>query len=101
MQPQDCPKFNTCHAPICPLDPRWPSAVHLQGEPVCRYLLASGKAGAADHYRDDPTFKAVLGVLPTVLAQHPDIARRVAVAARSGFKGEHLRKPAGGEVQAV
>lgn len=45
LVPNACPKFYTCSAPICPIDPLWPLAAHLAGEPVCFYLRASGKAG--------------------------------------------------------
>jgi hypothetical protein len=91
MAPSDCDKYPTCNASICPIDPRWLSAAHLTGEPACTYLLASGKAGAADYHADRPAFAAVLGVVPAVLARHPDIARRVALAAGSGFRGANLR----------
>ena len=91
MDPTDCPIFATCNAAVCPLDPAWRKAVHLPGEPVCRYLLASGKAGAADHYRDDPAFAACREHLAGVCDRHPDIARQVRRAAGSGFRGQHLR----------
>jgi hypothetical protein len=94
MNPTDCPIFATCNAAVCPLDPAWRKAVHLPGEPVCRYLLAGGKAGAVDHYRDDPAFAAVSPLAGAVSAEHPDIAKKVARAARSGFPGQHLRRRA-------
>jgi hypothetical protein len=34
MRSNDCPKFQTCNANICPLDPLWRSAAHLPGEKV-------------------------------------------------------------------
>src|SRR5262245_49711341 len=92
--PADCPKFDTCGAPVCPLDPLWPSAVHLGGEPVCRYLLASGKAGVEEKYGTDPVYRRVLVELPLVLERHPMIAYEVARSARSGFRGRtaaHMR----------
>ena len=91
MNPTTCPIFQTCEAAICPLDPLRHQAAHLPGEPVCRYLLACGKAGAADYYRDDPVFAACRGHLAEVCARHPDIARQVRRAAGSGFRGQHLR----------
>src|SRR5262245_61078724 len=94
--PVDCPRFQTCNASICPLDPLWPSAVHLRGEKVCPYLLGSGKAGADEKYQGDPVFAACLARLPDVTAAHPDIARRVEKAARTAFKkgqsAEHLAR---------
>ena len=77
MNPTSCPIFQACAAAICPLDPSRHQAAHLKGEPVCRYLLASGKAGAADYYRDDPVFVACQEHLAEVCARHPDIARQV------------------------
>jgi len=50
LLPTDCPKYPSCICSICPLDPRWPKAVHLPGERVCPYVLATGKAGAEQRY---------------------------------------------------
>ncbi len=86
MHPADCPKFNVCSAPICPLDPLWPQAAHLSGERVCRYLLASGKEGAVAHFRDDAVFPLALEVLSAIRESHPIIARRVDQAARLPLK---------------
>jgi len=88
MLPRDCPKWNTCSAPICPLDPLWPSAVHLGGEPICPYLLATGKAGVQEKYGQDPVYRQVLLELPLVLEKHPLIAYEVARSARTGFRGK-------------
>ena len=91
MDPTTCPIFQTCAAALCPLDLSWHQAAHLKGEPVCRYLLATGKAGAADYYGDDPAFAAAREHLAEVCDRHPDIARQVRRAAGSGFRGQHLR----------
>ena len=91
MDQTACPIFQTCAAAICPLDPSRHRAAHLPGEPVCRYLLASGKAGAADYYGDDPAFAVCREHGAEVCARHPDIARQVRRAAGSGFRGRHLR----------
>jgi hypothetical protein len=77
------------------LDERWAKAVHLPGEKCCHYLLSSGKVGAEVRYADDPVFQACKVALPLVEARHPIIAHAVAVAAKSGFKGEHLRRRKG------
>jgi hypothetical protein len=91
VTPRDCPRFDQCNAPICPLDPAWRSAVHLPGEPVCHYALASGKPGAAEKYADDPVYRRVLFELPLVTAQHSDIRYKVKRAAQTGFEGEGRR----------
>lgn len=91
MLPSDCDKFQSCNASLCPLDPHWRRTAHLSAEKVCSYLLASGKAGAAQRFADDRVFLACLDVLPEVTAKHPDIRRGVEKAARSGFKADNLQ----------
>ena len=34
----ECPRFDGCSAPICPLDPNALDRAHLKGEAVCHYL---------------------------------------------------------------
>src|SRR5262245_17101878 len=82
---KDCPNFDSCNAAVCPLDPRWRSAVHLPGEKVCTYALASGKPGAAEHYADSVAFRHVLPVVQELCDRFPDIATRVKAAARQGI----------------
>ena len=38
LKVENCPKFEKCSAPICPLDPNWERASHLQHDRVCFYL---------------------------------------------------------------
>ena len=35
---KECPRFEGCNAPICPLDPDVLDRVHVKGDPVCHYL---------------------------------------------------------------
>jgi hypothetical protein len=88
LLPTDCPRFYTCSAAICPLDPI--PSYHGSGDRVCYYLLNSGKAGAAERFADDPVFQIGLERLPAIAARHPAIASAVATAARTGFKGANL-----------
>ena len=48
---RDCPKFDTCSAPICPLDPDWRLRVYRKGEPICFYLLEYVKPDARAEFR--------------------------------------------------
>jgi hypothetical protein len=81
-----CPKYHTCNAPICPLDPGWGSSYHAHGEPACRYLLATGKAGAAEHFAGDPVFPVALRLVGAIGERFPNIATKVAAAARQPIK---------------
>ena len=40
---EECPKFDDCGAPICPLDPDVLDREHLKGEAVCYYLRLYAK----------------------------------------------------------
>jgi hypothetical protein len=86
----DCPRFLTCCAALCPLEPAWREVQHLPGEKVCKYLLDSGKAGAAERYADDPTFAAVMEQREAVCRKHRAIEYEVERAARSGFRKSNL-----------
>jgi hypothetical protein len=35
---KECPRFDRCNAPICPLDPDVLDRVHAKGDSVCHYL---------------------------------------------------------------
>jgi len=43
MKMENCNKFNSCSAPICPLDPDWEKRNYLKGEPSCLYLREHSK----------------------------------------------------------
>ena len=43
MKISDCPKFDKCSAPICPLDPNMLRSRHRQGERSCFYLREYSK----------------------------------------------------------
>lgn len=95
MLPTECDKFPCCNCALCPLGTS-PSdtGIHLESEPVCPYLLGSGKVGAQDYYAGDPVFPVVLQKLPEIVETYPSIQRAIEKASRSGFRGQHLRKNA-------
>ena len=35
---KECPRFDGCCAPICPLDPDVLDRAHIKGDPICHYL---------------------------------------------------------------
>ena len=53
-----CPRFDQCCAPICPIDTDWRKRAHRKGEPVCAYLR---------RYAKDPLWGQKQGVVPTEL----------------------------------
>ena len=45
LHSSDCPRFERCSAPICPIDPEWQKRVHIKDDPVCFYLREHSKHG--------------------------------------------------------
>jgi len=46
MQMHECPKFESCSAPICPLDAQWRMRAHNPGDRICFYLREAVKPSA-------------------------------------------------------
>jgi len=94
----DCPKFESCSAPICPLDEDWNLRSHLNGERVCYYLTEYSKEAvrpilkeglAAEHY------EAIAEHYSEIIALHPPIKRQLL---RSCKNSPRYKLPAGMEV---
>src|SRR5262245_37157799 len=99
LTPRGCPRFDFCNANVCPLDPGWRKTVHLPGEAICRYLLCTGKAGAAEYFAGDRVFPVALALVGEVGERFPAIAREVARSARKTIagaqrKGRRIGEPA-------
>jgi hypothetical protein len=41
-----CPKFQHCNAPVCPLDSDWQKRKHINGDRVCFFLMEAQKLNA-------------------------------------------------------
>ena len=69
-----CPRFDQCCAPICPIDPDWRKRAHRKDEPVCAYLR---------RYAKDPLWGQKQGTVPTelwlkVVEVYPQVIERYA-----------------------
>lgn len=88
-----CPRFDSCNAPICPLDPNWECSRHLPGEPVCLWLREAVKQGGIARIACAATEEiaaVVAETLPAIAASSSDIRHKLKVAARSGSKLERM-----------
>ena len=104
MEINECPKFDRCSAPICPLDPYWNESTYLRGEPVCLYLREAAKGvdlgliGVLPLGMPLIVGKAFRQIIHTVripnLVGHGDLRRRLVETAKSGSviaKGHQYR----------
>lgn len=46
-----CPKFNQCNAPVCPLDAEWEKRKHMSEDKCCHYLLEAAKIDAKTNFK--------------------------------------------------
>ncbi len=86
LHPDDCPRFHSCSAPICPLDPELAAVVHLEGERVCLYLLEAVKPGGPARMRActaGELVDVVLEALPAIVARFGPIRRALKRAAKT------------------
>ncbi len=51
LRPNICPRYQSCNAPICPLDPGCLNRVYLKGEAICFYLSEAQKQRAKNRFR--------------------------------------------------
>ena len=71
----DCPRFDACEAPICPLDPDKYESVYLKGEKTCHFMRAysRGETGTIPAHIMESLGKHYL----PLLAQYGPLKRRI------------------------
>jgi len=69
---RDCPRWNSCSVPICPLDPDWKKRSLLPGEGTCPWLTEAVKPNAASEF----ALAEVSDLLPWMLTFGPLAAQR-------------------------
>lgn len=73
MSPRDCPRYDGCNAPICPLDHDWHRRGVEPGEAVCPYLRETARPDVRTRYvgrYDEPVLIAAF-TLKETLDRHP------------------------------
>jgi len=65
---RQCPKFNTCSAPICPLDPNWARRGMNSGQAVCVWFREIAKAGPQAQCVPEELRSQVAAVYPVIVA---------------------------------
>jgi len=84
-----CPKYETCSAPICPLNSHWRDTRHLPGERVCFYLCEAQKDGAGaifDSVGRGYLYRLMVEATPEISNRWSTIKIALAKAAKSGSR---------------
>lgn len=82
----ECPKFEGCNAPVCPLDPDWRKRVHRRDEPVCPYLCEYAKQATRPILRGcigEEHYHAVAEVASEVEETHAPLAKSLRRASQT------------------
>jgi len=94
MNMDNCPKFESCSAPICPLDPNWRKRRHLKCERICFYLCEAQKDGSEAIFGGRglvELYRLMVEVTPDISIRWRTIKNALAKAAKSGSRMN--RKP--------
>lgn len=95
MIASDCPKFERCSAPICPLDSQ--PSVHLTGEPICFYLqevVKNGGFARISAYTPGEMAKNISLKLPEITSRYADIKTRLDRCSMTGSRIDNFKKEA-------
>ena len=60
-----CPKYEGCEAPLCPLDEEWDKRKMLQNDNLCHYLCEASKEGVIERFKgryDEPVLMQAFGL---------------------------------------
>lgn len=89
MRPNDCPKWDGCSCPVCPLAPEWRQHKHLPGERIClwlRELVKPDGRATVDRALGEEAALTVAEAAPDIMARWSDIRHKLRQASRQGSK---------------
>lgn len=87
--PDNCPKFLKCDAPICPPDPDWRKRVLFSEDATCFYLTESVKHGAETIFQGaglGKLYEVIVRLTPDITARHARIRRALERAKLTGSR---------------
>jgi len=80
LRPYDCPKYKSCNAPICPIDPGWFSRTYIKGESVCFYMMEAQKPQARcrfDGAIEGEIYQAICRVIEPLKCTYGPLRKRL------------------------
>lgn len=97
VTPRDCPRFERCSAPVCPLVPCWSRLTHCRDEPVCLYLREAVKPDAKARLEGVISDKMVAGImqaLPGISARYDRIRKALSQSRKTGSSIDRIKRNA-------
>ena len=91
---QDCPKWESCSAPICPLDAGWNKRVMHSDDPVCFYLAEAVKEGGAGIFEERGLGELYLAMHSLIQPMSDKWGRIRRTLERAKLSGSRMARPA-------
>lgn len=76
----DCPRWGSCNAPLCPLDPGISQRKYLRGEAICFYMHEYVKPDSSNRFKTChrvEIYKSISNVIEEVLSTYGYIKKRL------------------------
>ena len=89
MKISDCSKYETCSAPVCPLDKDWKLRVLCIEDSTCFYLLESVKDASKTHFelaQLGEMYERICEIRDDICTTHKRISNKVEAAKNSGSR---------------
>ena len=97
-EPEGCPRYPECSAPVCPLDRDRLRRVHLPEDRACFFLLEAVKSGAQKRFPYSPEREIIekcLAARDAIAERFSALRHKINRAATTGSRrgaGERLRR---------
>ena len=92
LLPCNCPKYKSCNAPVCPLDPEWHNRSYRRGEPVCFYMMEAQKLKARCRFKgpiESEIYRAIERVIAPLKCTYGPLRKRLERAKSTPARRSH------------
>jgi hypothetical protein len=85
----DCPKYQKCNAPVCPIDSAWARRLNQREDATCFYLCESVKEDSQALFQGaglGELYERIHQVIPAMVERHPRIRNALDRARLTGAR---------------
>ena len=95
MNMQDCPRWDSCNVPLCPLDPDILKRVYSRGEAICFYTHEYVKSSSYERFKVShrgEIYEAISDIIKEGLLAYGYIRRRLERASKTPSRMDRKEK---------
>lgn len=89
LRTRDCPKYESCCSPVCPLDPAWEQRSLLNSEPTCFFMQEAVKVNALAVFMArgrEELYRDISRVIPAMVSRWSRLKKALARASLTGSR---------------